>query len=71
MRAESYYMTLPKYIGDTIKFHMDDDGKKHTGKISRIHVDITPDGVDVEYEVKIKFKGVKTHALVKPKDILK
>ena len=63
------YLTLAHDVGDTVKFVLDDDGKKHQGKIVKIHATVTVDGVDVDYEVRTKFRGKWDYAIIKSKDV--
>lgn len=63
-------LKLAHSVGDTVKFVLDDDGKKHQGKIVKIHVTVTGENVETDYEVKTTFRGRRDYAIISSKEVL-
>ncbi len=61
---------LPYAVGDTIRWHCDDDGKVHTSKIQRIECEIDKHGPVFTYYVRTKWKGQTVEAGVTYGDIV-
>lgn len=70
MNDKGCYLTLAHDVGATIRFVLDDDGKKHRGKIVKIHVTMTKEDTKVDYEVRTKFRGKWDHVIVDSKDVI-
>ena len=70
MNGRGCYLTLAHSVGDTVKFVLDDDGKKHRGKIVKISITLTDDTTKVCYEVRTTFLGKRDYAVIDSKEIL-
>lgn len=70
-KGKGCHLTLSQDVGNEIKFYLDDDGKIHHGKIIKIFVTVYLDEtVEVEYEVKTRFRGKQDYARISGKDII-
>lgn len=63
------WLKLAHSVGDTVKFVLD-DGKKHQGKIVKIHVTVTGENAKTDYEVKTAFRGRRNYAIISSKEVL-
>lgn len=70
MSNRGCYLTLAHSVGDTIRFVLDDDGKKHQGKIVKINITLTNDTTEVDYEIRTTFRGKRDYVIIDSKEIL-
>lgn len=64
-------IVAPYWVGDTIKWKCDDDGKVHTTKVTSLTIEVNANGKPlIHYATKMKFKGCVQTAYVSEYDIL-